>query len=461
MQRRRRRWLTRAVAATALGALTIAPAPAARAQDGGTVATAKATAIVVKVAPAVGALELALGSGISVSEVKNNLAQAQSQSADLGLIATALVGEQCDGSEASFKESDIPHPIRVDNRKGDAQVEAAAAPFGTDGAGVQRVRATTQPLSEAVSTTTKLGLGPLIALDGGRAVTTTEIVDGKARVAHGTVSVDLVIPGVLALKGLRWDALHRTGTAPSASASFEVGSVELLGQAIPVQGVSPEDLIATLNTGLTPLGITLTAPFVERFTDPADVVRITPLRIRFGDSPLGAVLLGPLLDASRQLRDDLAAAVIAATCKASTLFLLSEIAVGQLSGIGSTLISVGGAEATTGLVALENPFGEGGLLGPSPAAPAPSGPSAPSAPAAPTAPAVDPAAPPTPTVEAVPAGSFRRLCESVHPFAWPSCSAGAGPFVGAAAIGATGAIALLDWRHQRRRSKGATVGTPA
>ncbi len=454
MQRRRQRWLARATGLVALAAITVAPAPAARAQDGATVATAKATAIVVKVAPAVGALQLALGSGISVAEIKNSLAQAQSTSADLGLIATALVGEQCDGSEASFKESDLPHPIRIDNRGGDAHAETAAAPFGRDGAGVQQVRATAQPLAEAVSTSTKLELGPLVAIDGGRAVTTTEVIDGKARVAHGTVSADLVIPGILSLKGLQWDAFHRTGTSPSAHASFEVGRVVLLGQTIPVQGVSAEDLIATLNTGLAPLGITLTAPFVERFTDPADVVRITPLQVRFGDSPLGALLLGPLLDASRQVRDDLAASVISATCKASTLFLLGEIAIGQLSGIGSTLISVGGAEATTGLVALEDPFGDGGLLGPSPAAPAaPATPAAPAAPAAPTGPAVAPAAPQPPPVATQPAGSFRRLCESVHPFRWPSCSGGAGTFVGFGAIGATAGIALLDWRHQRRRSK--------
>jgi hypothetical protein len=61
-------------------------------------------------------------------------------------------------------------------------------------------------------------------------------------------------------------------------------------------------------------------------------------------------------------------------------------------------------------------------------------------------------------VATAPIGDFERVCESVHPFDWPSCSTGSAPFVGIAAVAATAAIALLDWRHQRRRTR-ARAGT--
>src|SRR6188508_2442317 len=59
---------------------------------------AKATAVVTKIGPGVGNLELALGSGVAVSELKNNLAQAQAQSLDLGLIGTTLTADGCEAA---------------------------------------------------------------------------------------------------------------------------------------------------------------------------------------------------------------------------------------------------------------------------------------------------------------------------------------------------------------------------
>src|SRR5688572_17271367 len=64
--------------------------PASEAAAGFSNGQAKATALVTKLAPGVGNLELAIGSGIAVSELKNDLAQAQAQAFDLGLIGTTL-----------------------------------------------------------------------------------------------------------------------------------------------------------------------------------------------------------------------------------------------------------------------------------------------------------------------------------------------------------------------------------
>lgn len=464
------RWFAAAVLAGTVAAIVVGPSPAARAQDGAepaaTVGSAKATAVLLKVAPTVGNLQLAVASGVSVAEIRNQLAQSQSQSLDLGLLGSTLTAEQCDGRPALLRPSDLPEPLRIDNRGGEASATDGAAPITSSlAAGLQQVRATPQPLAEAVSTGARVALGPLLDLAGGIATATTEVVDGgAARVAHASVGVDLEIPGILRLAALRWDAVHRTGTEPEARATFDLGTVEVLG--IPLDlGALPLDAVAdTVNALLGPLGLTIQLPTVERFTEPTDFVRITPLRLRFGDSPIGALLAAPLLDATRQLRDELAAALIAFYCRTSTAFLVSEIVLGQLAGTGSTVISIGGAEATTGLVPFEDPFGDGGLL---PPPTTDTGGTGDGGPVSTTPRAVVPgpgpvarppaALPPATPVRTQPIGDFERVCESVHPFAWPSCSAGAAPFVGIAAVAATAALGFLDWRHQRRRRQAATA----
>lgn len=457
-----------------LGAALVAAvllAPPAAAQDDaepgseGTLGSAKATAVVVRAAPTVGSLALALGSGISVAEVRNNVAQSQSQSLDLGLIGSTLTAEGCDGSEASLRPSDLPQPLRVDNRQGEASDTASFIPVPglLDGL-LQEVRATPSPFAEAVSTTARVAFNPLLHLTGGRSSAITEVVDGgAARVARAHVGVDLEIPGLLKLANLQWDAYHRTGTDPDARAGFTFGDIEVLGQRLPVSDLPIEALIGTVDDLLNPLGVSVRMPRVERFTEPADVVRITPLQIRFGDSPITSQLIGPILDLTRQLRDDLAARIIELSCKASTAFLVAEIVIGQLAGTGSTVVSIGGAEATTGLVLLDDPFGDDGLLAPSVTEVADGGGGAagPGRPVTVPPAGARPAAPaPVADVPTTPIGSFERVCESVHPFAWPKCSEGAAPFVGIAAVLATVAIAAVDWRHQRRRARAGAEGAP-
>ncbi|MDQ3293222.1 MAG: hypothetical protein M3527_02035, partial [Actinomycetota bacterium] len=321
-----------------------APAPTQTIQVG----TAKATAVTLRAAPAVGSLELAVTSGASVAEVRNQLAQSQSQAANLGLLGSALVGEQCDGKEATVREEQLPHPIRVDNREGDAALEDAGVPLaGSTLSGIyQQVRASAQPLSEAITTTGQAELAGLLQLRGGRATAVSEVVDGgAARVAHATVTFDLELPGVLSLSGLRWDAFHRTGTEPDAHAAFTIGSASLLGVPVPTEGLPATDVLAQLNPVLSTLGVTILPPVVERFTEPADLVRVTPMRIRFSESPVGALLLGPVLDATRQLRDDAANTLVETDCHFAAVILVTEVLLGQASGTGSMNVDLGGAEA--------------------------------------------------------------------------------------------------------------------
>lgn len=456
---RRRRLAVLGLAALVAAATTGPPAAGQSPPSLGLQDVAKATALTIAVAPSVGALELAVQVGTSVAEIRNRLAQSQSSSLDLGLIGSALVGEGCSGRPATIKEENLPKPVRTDNRGGDSAIESAeAAPAGTAFQVLRQiVQASGQP-SALASTSTALGDLGLVQVRGGESSATVEVVDGgAARVARAVTEFDVTIPGVLALTGLRWEAVHRTGTDPMAEASFSIGALEVLGVAIPVADLPVADVLAAANTALAPLGFQLAVPVVERITEPADLIRVSPLVLRITRSDLRELLLAPLLDATRELRDGLSNALVEATCDAGVAVLVAEVLLGQVSGIGSTDIALGGAEALTGQVdageGLTDPIDDiaDDVVDLPPAASGDLVTSTPTPPVArPATPVAPPVAAPVP-LPVRPIGDFERICESVHPFKWPSCSEGVGPFVGIGGILAVLAFGLADWQHQRRR----------
>lgn len=425
------------------------PTPAAGFSNG----QAKATALVTKMAPGVGNLELAIGSGIAVSELRNSLAQAQAQAFDLGLIGTTLTAGGC--RDATLTEDDLPQPVRVDNREGDAAARADQAEIAGDsfGGGRMAVAATKVPSARAVATTAASD-GAAVSVGGGRATAVTEVVDKAARQAHATVELDVDLAGVVQLSNLRWDALHRTGKAPAAEASFDVGTARLLGAPVPIESL--EALEQAINTALEVTGISVTFPRVERFKEPTDLVRITPMLVTLRDSQAGKTVIGPGLNASREQREQLFVDLSEAFCDAAGILLVGDIGVSIASGTGFVTYAIGGAEAISGEFISEDPFGD-------PIAP-PSGPVAP--PASGVVPATPPAAPPAgpqppssgaggdPMVEV---GPLEELCESVHPFQWPDCSEGAMAPLGLIGLAATAVVGGLDWRHQRRRLTGSTA----
>lgn len=420
---------------------------------------AKATAIVTRVAPGVGSLELALANGIAVSELKNKLAQAQAQSLDLGLVGTALTAGTC--RNPTITPDQLPQPTRVDNRHGDAEATTDEFPIADSvlGGGRESAWATTVPLAGAVATSAA-SFGPVVTVRGGQARATTEVVDGAARQAHATVDASLEIAGVIDLGGLRWDAIHRTGRDPRADASFDVGTAKLLGVPLPLESLA--DLETTINEVLAATGISVQFPTIQRFTKPADLVRVTPMRIVLKDSPVGKTALSPVLDLTREQRGEMFDTLAAAICDAAGVLLVGDISVSIVGGTGFLAVEVGGAEATTGDLVLENPFGDPIAPPASPIGPVTAGPSVlpPSAPGfvpEPAAPTAPPAGAPKP---AAAVGPLEELCETIHPYRSPSCSEGALAPLGLLGLVATVGVAALDWRHQRRRAA-AVPTTPA
>ena len=407
--------------------------------------TAKATAVVARVAPGVGSLELGISSGVAVSEIKNTVAQAQAETLDLGLIGSTLTQESCTGTVILPAEA-LPKASRVDSRGGDVSVsESEVAPEGSPiGGGLKHVEATTVPAARAVSTV--LGaLGPLLTFDAGEAESTTRVIPGEAREARASVGVNLDIGGLVQLKGLRWEAFHRTGTDPKADATFDIGTAALLGAPIPLDSLAAVE--TAVNQLLSFSGLTITFPKVERFTEPADLVRITPLRIVLRDSPAGAAVLGPVLNLSRTQREQLFDQIAAAYCSLAGALLVGDVGISVASGTGFLAVEIGGAEALTGELVLEDPFG-------SETAPAAAGAPVPTpdVPAVAGAPAVPPVAPAARPQPASSVGPLEERCESAHPLRRTTCSRGALLAVGLAGLAATVGVGALDWRHQRRRT---------
>lgn len=420
---------------------------------------AKATALVVKVAPGVGALELAMASGIAVAELKNNLTQSQATALDLGLVGSVLTaGSECSDRPATFTPDDLPQPTRVDNRDGPAHAEEAEAPIGDFGGAGYEIADAEDGLSSAVATTA-FALMPGVTINGGQARSTTRVIDGAAREARAEVSLSIDIGGVLQLSGLRWEAIHRTGAEPSATAEFDIGTAKLFNLPIPLDSlVQLEELV---NTALAPVGVAITFPKVERFTEPADLVRITPLRIAIRDGQLGEQAISPVLNATRAERENLYTTIATSLCEAASVPLLADIGLSIAAGTGFLYADIGGAEALSGDLLLTNPFGP--PIAPSSplAPPAPSPPvQAPSLPGGPTTPPVvdaPPAADGPPTTPVADVGPLEKVCETVHPFSSPGCSEGAMVPLGLAGLVATAGIGALDWRHQRRRAVAAVI----
>ncbi|WP_436793433.1 hypothetical protein [Actinospongicola halichondriae] len=422
---------------------------------------AKATAIVAKVAPGVGALELGITSGISVAETTNALAQAQSQAADLGLIGTTLTSEGC--GDATFGPEDLPQPLRVDNRAGDTSAARDEVEFDGSvlGGGRLQAAATTTPASSASASGVGFSIDPLLDFAGGRADASAEVLPGRGRQAVAVVESSLDIAGLVRLDGMRWSALHRTGAERVVEGSFEIGSAEIGGLPFPGDELQPVEDAA--NTLLALSGISIDFPEVQYYDEPTDLVRVTPLRVVLRDSPAGGLILGPVLNASRAQREQMFDDLSAAICEAAGVLLVGDIAVSVASGTGFLAFEIGGAEAISG------DFVVGEVIGlppaPGPAVPGPDGPTAdlPSVGAAPDSsgggvPSLpnDQAAdvPLTPVADV---GPLERVCESVHPFDWPSCSQGAAPMAGLIGLAATAAMFGLDLRRQRA-GRGESVG---
>jgi hypothetical protein len=430
--------------------VTIAAAHASQADGDFHNGQANAVATVAGVAPGVGQLSLGMNSGVAVAQLSNSLAQSEAKVLDLGLIGTTLTEEQCDGSKGALTPDQVPQPTTVDNREGDksdAKDQAPVAGSAISG-GHQEAQATKSPPSaHAAATTVASSLGPVVSIQNGRADATTGVIDGKARQAEATVTMDIDIAGVAQLHGLRWDAVHRTGDSPNIAGSFSVASASVGSAPLPTDQLAPVQ--TALNAALAPSGITVDLPQVVHLTSPNDLLRVTPLTITLKDSPAGKAAVGPALNLTRAQREQVFTAVASAYCKAAGGLLVGDIALDVVSGTGFMTITLGGAEASSGDLVLGNPFGvDAGFIPPvinnTPGvAGSPSSSLTVGAPGAAGAASVATAQPASAT------GPLESFCESLRLLKHEGCSIGLGWPVGITGLALTVSLGYLDWRRQR------------
>jgi hypothetical protein len=267
--------------------------------------------------------------------------------------------------------------------------------------------------------------------------------------------------GLFDLHGLRWRAHHRTGVDPFAEGTFELGGASVGGVPLPIDDLTAAE--DAMNQVLGQLGIRIGFPRVERFVEPADFVRVTPLIIEIRDNPAGAAVLGPILDITRDQRLQLMEELSEAFCQAAGALLVGDVAVSVVGGTGFLTIGLGGVEAASSDLEIGNPFGDftpGLDAGPLELAGEPptvggGGGNAAAPPFAAAPGAVPGGTPGGGDVQvAQPAralGPVDEFCESVHPNA-TSCSEGAAGLVGVLGLLATVGIAGADTVRQRRNT---------
>ena len=423
--------------------------------------TAVAQASVLRIAPGVGSLALATTTGTSLAHVSNKLAEAQAQAADFGLIGSSLTAQGCDGSPGALKPEQLPQPLVVDNRKGPASgaADEFALGSGTVGAGHKEASADPTPASRASVTDAGSSLGSVVTLSGGRSDAIARVVPGKAREAEATASADIDIAGVVTLRNAQWHAIHRTGENPNQTGSFSVTSSAVGGVPLPVDQMQP--LQDAMNQALAATGVSVSLPHVQHITTPNDFVEVTPLRITLQDTPVGKATVGPVLNATREQREQILNQLYGTFCQAAGAGLVADIGLDIVSGTGFLIIDIGGVSVSSKDVQYENPFGaippftaavettpnlpaDTTGAGSVPASVTPVTGDSHVLPGSSTPAVLAPAAPIAKT------GPLEKICESLSPAKRPACSAGAGVPLILIAVGLTGGFAYLDWLHQRK-----------
>ena len=260
------------------------------------------------------------------------------------------------------------------------QIDQGSFPDGSPISGRfehQQVWATAAPSAKAITTTDSLGFGPLVEVTGGRTEAETGVADGKARLAHAVTTMDRLrlLDGLIELVDVRWEATQRTGAEPLAEGGFTVGQVLFQGKPLPAPPAPPSllpggsppplpDPVVALNTALAPSGIAVEPP---AFDTAGGVARVSPMTLRFADSALGRVVLGPVVAGLQPLRDPVVGAVLAISCDFGMAVTVADVAASVLTGSGGIRLDFGGVTATTEGEVYDNPlaggFGDGGGLG--------------------------------------------------------------------------------------------------
>lgn len=345
---------------------------------------AQGVAQAVRLSPAIGSFQVAIAIGTSIAGYSDTEGKASAQNLDLGAVGTSLTGPQCDGSNPTFQQSQLPQPLVAESPDGKPQskhqdVNGNSSTPPAD-AGVLDVSTTGAPAPSGTASTQggEFGLKGLIDISGASTRTVGGVVGGNARdvTAQATVNSISLGGGLVVLGNVQEIAHQRTGAGATASGSFTLGSITINPAAPaavpglpkpPVQPVSlpvtPDKIassVAQANSALAPTGVHITLPEAQKLPD--GTASVSPLSIGITNSPLGHQIVQPILGAGG-IKDQLENALISANCQAATPLTVADLFLfNPATGAGSINFLIGGVSAVSDGTQYADPFGNFGFL---------------------------------------------------------------------------------------------------
>lgn len=348
-----------------VGAVALAAsvgAPSAAGQTGApsfNKGTGNAVAESIRLDPVAGGLSFGIGIGEALAGHQNTAATAESRAANLGVIGTTLAAEACDGGDPSLPKEDQPQALRVESNEEGA--EAGKSGQDPKVPGVDRhVRATTAPFAEATTSSGNLDLPGVLSVQGARSHARSG-VDGELREAVARTEVArLVVADVVELRGMVWEAIHRSGSTEEQLGTFTLGSLVVGGTPVPFD--DPTEGLAAANDALRPLGFELRPPRAH-FDETArgTLATVDPLGVRVIPSPARDDLLGGVQSELQDEREELFNALIEMDCGNATYITVLDIVLSAFGAGGYFAVELGGVQATT--AALNRFSGLGGSGG--------------------------------------------------------------------------------------------------
>jgi hypothetical protein len=464
--RRQRLLASAAAACTAVsaGAFVLPGAPAA-ASTPFVLGTAAGTAQAMQLVPRNGGFAYTITIGGSIADYRGTLAQAQSQTLDLGLIGTSLTAEGCDGSKPTVDRSQLPQPLVAESDHGNATKSADDQGITQSGllaaAGHKTVSVTTLPAATASFDGGTVGIQGVAVASGMSSEATAKVVPGKSRIATadariGTLSM---LGGLAVFHNLHWTATQQSGAGAQATGTFTIGDATVAGQHFPAGSDAAKTAFDALNSALAQSGLHVTVPAPKKV---GTQLVVPPLEIGIDNSALGATVVNPVLTASQPVFEQVEKAVLGFSCKFGTAFTLRDIFLAAVDGTGGLDLKLGGVAAGSDGTSYGNPFGAV-ELGTSSGAPLPtsSGVStggstttgAIGGGAAPPPTTAGTAAPPVAAPQVAGATKLASSCATTSPAKWPKCSNGAALAVGLLGLAAVAGVAGGDWLATRRRRR--------
>ncbi len=303
-----------------------------------------------------GAVSLGVGYGRSVAQYTDITPSSEGRAIDLGLIASIVGFEQCDGTPPMFEVDTLPPMTLADaNTPGAATTGVTAAVKWPALAGKKQPQAimgnqtafaSDKPWAKSQTDIVTSDL-VFVKVHGAKSWASAEF-SGGVRIAKAESSASLIslMGGVVEIKNPKWYAEKRSGAEESETATFTFERMRLFGVE-----QNPSNANAALNSfkGAVQqlLGVIGLRFEIPKVTAPAngDGISISPMAFKLTNAPLGKQLLTPLLTSEfmEQVRTD----TLAEDCKREIGWLLIDQLESALAGVGSVDILVGGASATT------------------------------------------------------------------------------------------------------------------